>query len=201
MPKLQSRPRSSRTGLAQESDTAEKSKTESSPTNLVSVSRPQAPALYGFKKSEKYLPWSHAEERLARARNYWICTSRPDGRAHSIPVWGMWVEDAFYFGTARSSRKARNLVHNPAISVHLESGDDVVIIEGSAEEARGIIEKKERDQDLFAKLDAASRNKYKMPLMVVPDSVIYRVQPRIVLAWTEKDFPNNATRWEFKVDK
>jgi hypothetical protein len=25
---------------------------------------------------------------------------------------------------------------------------------------------------------------------------VYRVRPRVVLAWTEKDFPNNATRWQ-----
>jgi hypothetical protein len=27
--------------------------------------------------------------------------------------------------------------------------------------------------------------------------VVYSVRPRVVLAWTEKDFPNNATRWKF----
>jgi hypothetical protein len=53
------------------------------------------------------------------------------------------------------------------------------------------------DKSVFKKLDDASRQKYKMPLMVVPESVIYAVRPRVVLAWTEKDFPNNATRWTF----
>ena len=38
-----------------------------------------------------------------------------------------------------------------------------------------------------------------MPMTPVPsDSVIYCVRPRVVLAWTEKNFPNNATRWQFK---
>jgi hypothetical protein len=36
-----------------------------------------------------------------------------------------------------------------------------------------------------------------MPLMVIPESVFYRVRPRVVLAWTESDFPNNATRSQF----
>lgn len=53
------------------------------------------------------------------------------------------------------------------------------------------------DKPTLKKLDTASRAKYHMPLMVVPDSVFYSVRPRIVLAWTEKDFPNNATRWVF----
>jgi Pyridoxamine 5'-phosphate oxidase len=152
---------------------------------------PEVPPLYGLKPRKKYLPFSHAEKRLARSRNYWICTTRPDGRPHSIPVWGFWIDGAVYFGTASSSRKARNLAHNPAVSVHLDSGDDVVILEGAA------IKVNLSDKLTFKKLDAASRSKYKMPLMVVPGSVVYCVRPRVVLAWTEKDFPNNATRWTF----
>ena len=53
------------------------------------------------------------------------------------------------------------------------------------------------DKPTFEKLDAASRAKYKMPLMVMPESVFYAVRPRVILTRTEKDFPHNATRWEF----
>jgi Pyridoxamine 5'-phosphate oxidase len=70
--------------------------------------------MYRLKARREYLPFSHAEEQLAEARNYWICTARPDGRPHSIPVWGFWIDRAPYLGTARASRKARNLAHNPA---------------------------------------------------------------------------------------
>lgn len=159
--------------------------------SATSVGLPHVPALYGLKPRKQYLPFSHAEKRLAKSRNYWICTARPDGRPHSIPVWGFWIDGAFYFGTARSSRKAQNLAHNPEVSVHLDSGDDVVILEGTAAEVDLT------DQAIFKKLDAASRAKYKMPLMVVPESVTFSVRPRTVLAWTEKEFPKNATRWKF----
>jgi hypothetical protein len=152
---------------------------------------PDVPPLYGLKPRKQYLPFSYAQKRLARSRNYWICTTRPDGRPHSIPVWGFWIDGAVYFGTASSSRKARNLAHNPAVSLHLNSGDDVVILEGAA------VKVDLSDKLTFKKLDTASRSKYKMPLMVVPESVVYSVRPRVVLAWTEKDFPNNATRWTF----
>jgi hypothetical protein len=155
------------------------------------VGLPQVPPLYGMKSPHKFLPFTHAEDRLTKSRNYWICTTRPDGRPHSIPVWGFWLEGALYFGTARSTRKARNLAHNPAISVHLESGDDVVILEGIAQEVNI------SDKSTVKKLDAVSRAKYKMPLMVVSEAVFFRVRPRFVLAWTESDFPNNATRWQF----
>jgi nitroimidazol reductase NimA-like FMN-containing flavoprotein (pyridoxamine 5'-phosphate oxidase superfamily) len=155
------------------------------------VGLPHVPPLYQLKPRKKYLPFSHAEQRLTKSRNYWICTSRPDGRPHSIPVWGFWIDGAVHFGTARSSRKALNLSHNPAVSIHLDSGDDVVILEGTA------VEVDLTDKATRKRLDAASRAKYKMPMVILPGSVVYSVRPRVVLAWTEKDFPHNATRWEF----
>jgi nitroimidazol reductase NimA-like FMN-containing flavoprotein (pyridoxamine 5'-phosphate oxidase superfamily) len=169
---------------------AKSTQAKKSQANFVNVGLPLVPALYGLKPRKQYLPWSHAEERLTRSRNYWICTARPDGRPHSIPVWGFWADGAFYFGTGRSSRKGKNLAYKSAISVHLESGDDVVILEGSAVEVS--------DKATLKKLNALSRKKYKMPLTTIPgETVFYCVRPRVVLAWTEKDFPNNATRWEF----
>jgi general stress protein 26 len=172
-----------------------KSPTKKSQTDStgIRVGVPQAPPMYGLKPRQQYLPFRHAEDRLTKSRNYWICTSRPDGRPHSIPVWGFWVDGALYFGTARASRKARNLAHNPAVSIHLDSGDDVVILEGNA------VQVDLSDATAITKLDTASRAKYKMPLMISPEVVLYSVRPRVVLAWTEKDFPNNATRWEFNV--
>ena len=159
------------------------------PRDLIDVGPPHMPALYRMKSRKEYLPWGHARERLTESRNYWICTVRPDGRPHSIPVWGFWINDALYFGTAQNTRKARNLAHNSAVSVHLESGDDVVIMEGTAIEVS--------DKITLKKIDAASRTKYHMPLMMIPESVLYCVHPRVVLAWKENDFPGTGTRWGF----
>jgi hypothetical protein len=149
------------------------------------------PPLYGLKTPHQCLPFRYAEQRLASARNYWIGTVRSDGRPPSIPVWGFWLDGCLYFGTARSSRKARNLAKNPALSMHLESGDDVILLEGQA------VEVDLNHKPTFKKLDAVSRAKYKMPIMIVPESILYSVRPGMVLAWTEKDFPSNATRWSF----
>jgi len=80
------------------------------------------------------MPWSRVEELLAGSRNYWIITTRPGGRPHAAPVWGLWREGMLYFATDRRSRRARNLGANTELVVHLESGDEVVILEGSAEE-------------------------------------------------------------------
>jgi hypothetical protein len=35
----------------------------------------------------------------------WLATVRPDGRPHVMPVWAIWVDDAFYFVTGTTTRK------------------------------------------------------------------------------------------------
>lgn len=137
------------------------------------------------------LDWGHAEERLEGARNYWIATTRPDGRPHVAPVWGVWVEGSLYFGTGRRSVKGRNLAHSPELVVHLESADDLVILEGEVEEVR--------DRGAFDAIDVAYRAKYNMGVTEAGDdgAVWYVVRPRKAHAWLEGDFPNTATRWLF----
>ena len=147
---------------------------------------------YGLKPRKQYLPWSHATERLAKAHNYWIVTSGPGGKPHAMPVWGFWIDGTLYFGTGRRSRKWRNLEQNPQIVVHLESGDDVVIVEGTAREVPVT------EPAFVAKLKALSQKKYGMFMPPDPkEHLLIALQPRVAFAWTEKDFPNIATRWEF----
>src|SRR4051812_22385567 len=92
--------------------------------------RPSFQASYGVDPllRDEMLDWEDARERLAASRNYWVCTTRPDGRPHVAPVWGLWMDDAFYFSTDSASVKGRNLAARPDVVVHLESGDDVVIV-------------------------------------------------------------------------
>jgi hypothetical protein len=143
------------------------------------------------QSSEGLLPWSHVDRRMAEARNYWIGTSRPDGRPHVMPVWGIWLEGELYFGTDRNSRKSRNLKENPSVAVHLESGDDVVIVEGLASEVR--------DPERIAAVDSAYLAKYGMRIIGHPgEPIIYSVSTAAVFAWKEKDFPKSATRWRFE---
>jgi hypothetical protein len=55
------------------------------------ASRPYMPGygILGPTKGSGLLPWSWAEERLTASRNYWVASSWPDGRPHSMPVWGV----------------------------------------------------------------------------------------------------------------
>jgi general stress protein 26 len=136
------------------------------------------------------LPWSWAAERLEVERNYWVCTSRPGAPAHAAPVWGLWLDGAFWFSTDAESRKGRNITADPRVVVHLESGDDVVILEGTAVRIHGTAA-----LDPFVEAYDA---KYGIRVDIADASfAVYRVAPRVARTWTEKDFPGTATRWEF----
>jgi general stress protein 26 len=149
------------------------------------------PGGYGIASGkEGLLPWSWAEERLVASRNYWIVSADPEGRPHAMPVWGLWLEGAVWFSSDRASRKARNIAERPGIVVHLESGDEVVIVEGVAEEVaeRAALEP-------FAR---AYQEKYGFGMdLDQPIGLVYRVRPRTVLGWLEKEFPSTASRWRF----
>jgi PPOX class probable F420-dependent enzyme len=153
------------------------------------AARPSFPASYGIRGEEAgLLPWSWPKERLERSRNYWLATTRPDGRPHAMPVWGLWFEDTFYFSTSRESRKARNLAANPSVVIHLESGDEAVIVEGSAEIVT--------DTRLFERLGESYSVKYELEIRFAAGELI-AVRPRVVYAWLERDYPGTATRFSF----
>ena len=78
------------------------------------------------------LHWSWAAERLTAARNYWVASVWPDGRPHTMPVWGMWDDSTLWFTSAADSRKVKNLRHDPRCCVTTEDASDPVIIEGVA---------------------------------------------------------------------
>jgi PPOX class probable F420-dependent enzyme len=150
---------------------------------------PRIPSTYGVPtdgSGSEVLPWSWAVERLTEARNYWICTTRPDGRPHAAPVWGVWFADAVWFGTSPDSQKGRNLTRDPRVVIHLESGDETVILEGEIELSR--------DADLLKQYADAYEEKYAYR---PPEAGAFVLRPRVAQTWTEKDFPRNATRWVF----
>src|SRR5207249_5591723 len=43
---------------------------------------------YGISGAPPETSWSDAVARLESARNYWVATTRPDCRPHTMPVWG-----------------------------------------------------------------------------------------------------------------
>ncbi len=155
--------------------------------------RPHMPKDYGVPESEEgLLPWSHVTERLSEAMHYWIGTCRPDGRPHVSPIWAVWLDGCVFFDGSPETRRGKNITRNPNITVNLESGSDVVILEGIAEDVTP-------DLDLRRRLSQAYTAKYAesgySPGPETWEQGIYRVRPRRVLAWTT--FPTDCTRWEF----
>lgn len=99
------------------------------------ASRPSMPDGYGVPDTDEgLLDWSWAVTRLESALNYWFSTTRPDHRPHAMPAWAVWLDGTLYFEGSPLTRRARNLAENPAAVVHLESSDEVVILEGEAPE-------------------------------------------------------------------
>ena len=95
--------------------------------------RPRFSPSYGIATStEGLLSWSWALERLAASRNYWISTTRADGTPHAMPVWGVVHDGSLWFGTG--GVKQQNLERTGRLVAHTESGDECVILEGTATE-------------------------------------------------------------------
>jgi hypothetical protein len=150
--------------------------------------RPVFPAGYGIPSTPKgLLPWSFVTERLEAARNYWVASTRPDGRPHTVAVWGVVVDGALYHGGGSDTVKARNVSRDPRVSIHLESADEVVIIEGVLDK----LTEDNADPELLRRVDAAYEAKYGMP----HGTPVWRLDPIKAFAWSE--FPTTVTRFGF----
>jgi general stress protein 26 len=163
--------------------------TSSAPHSAREASRPR---MFGGHLEPARLPWQWATAQLAVARNYWIATTRPNGQPHSRPVWGVWQDSVLYFSTG--SLALQNLARNPAITVHLESGSKVVILEGTAEAVT--------DASMLEQIISAYEAKYHWKLD--PADTLYAVRPQVAFGWLADDdgldggaaFHGTATRWQ-----
>lgn len=153
--------------------------------------RPQIPAGY---LAEKRLPWSWAEARLQRSRSYWLSTVTPGGLPHSRPFWGVWQDTALYFSSG--SRIRSHLARSPEISLHLESADECVIVEGVA--------RSEVDAETTAAVVSVYNQKYGWDMQAEPGE-FFALRPRVAFGWvcdgSGEDggalFQLSATRWKF----
>lgn len=148
--------------------------------------RPDIPKSYGIPTgSEGMLSWGHVTSRIQDARNFWIATTRPDGRPHAVPVWGVWVDETLYFGGGTDTRWARNLARNPRVVVHLDDSSEAVIIEGT-------VQRLDNPEDpLVMRIDDTYLEKYDMRHGVP----FWRLTPTVAFAWTT--YPDTVTRWKF----
>ena len=111
-----------------------------------------------------------------------------------MPTWGAWVDDRFYFEGSPATRRARNIAANPAVVVHIERGDDAVIVEAMAKELRNVEpELTARLRDGFAKYRAS--HGYDADPDHWRDGGLWEARPMIAFGWSR--FPADTTRWSF----
>ena len=152
------------------------------------------PILFGEQATSTLLPWTWAVERLTDARNYWVAAVRPGGRPICRPLWAVWQADGLWFTTG--SQMVRGLRAHPSVSVNLEDGDEVLILEGVAEQVH--------DADELVRFVAVYNAKYDHTAFVEngqisnaegPIGPAYRVTPTTVFGW-QADMRDPA-RWSF----
>jgi nitroimidazol reductase NimA-like FMN-containing flavoprotein (pyridoxamine 5'-phosphate oxidase superfamily) len=158
------------------------------------ATRPFAPGygIVGDREGKGLLPWAWVARKMNRCRTFWLATidsAKGDGaqsRPHVMPVWGVWLDGAFFFSTGRKSRKGQNLAANAACTVANDDGMEAVIVEGNAKELK--------DAAVLEQVAASYKKKYKMDPRGMNEP-IFEVRPGKVFGFIEKSFPNSATRW------
>jgi nitroimidazol reductase NimA-like FMN-containing flavoprotein (pyridoxamine 5'-phosphate oxidase superfamily) len=155
------------------------------------ASRPFAPGygIAGPTEGKGLISWAWVSKKINGCRTFWVGTIYAgQNRPHVMPVWGVFLDDAFFFSTGRKSRKGQNLAANPACTVTNDDGEEAVIIEGIATELK--------DSEALTRVASAYKKKYKMDPRDMGEP-IFRVQPSHVFGFVEKTFPQTATRWSF----
>jgi hypothetical protein len=166
--------------------------------NQPSRDRVVMPEGYGIPETDDgMLEWAVVEARLVESPQYWMATTRPDGRPHVVPRWGVWLDGGLYYDGAPTTVHARNLRANPACTLHLEHGWEAVVVDGSSAPADppGL--------ELGARIAEAMAVKYgERGYTPEPDAWegegaggLVRFTPQKAMAWF--DFPHDVTRFRF----
>lgn len=157
------------------------------------ASRPFAPGygIVGAEEGAGLLKWAWVARKMNGCRTFWLATihtgaGATESRPHVMPVWGVWLDNSFFFSTGRKSRKGQNLAANPACTVCNDDGEEAIIIEGEAGQVEAA--------STLDRVAAVYQEKYKMDPRGMNEP-IFEVRPRKVFGFIEKSFPKSATRW------
>jgi len=162
------------------------------------------------------IPWTKVRERLEQGLSQepgsggpdrhtcWLATVNPDGSPHVMPLGALWVDGAFYFTSGATTRKARNLAHNPHCVLTIATHDFDLVFEGKGA--------KVTDQDVVRRIASiysaqgwevtvadgtvSLNGEYSAPSAGPPPWDVYEVIPETVYALGTAE-PYGATRWRF----
>jgi hypothetical protein len=111
-----------------------------------------------------------------------------------MPVWGLWIDGAFWFSSSLGSRKVRNLAADPRCVVTTENAEEPVIVEGTAE----VVTDPEALARMLALENAKYSTDYSIELLDPAVNATIRVRPRWAFGLVEEDFTGSPTRWDFE---
>lgn len=113
-------------------------------------------------------------QRFAEADCSWLSSVRPDGRAHSAPIWHAWYGGRAYVVTRGVAVKVANVRHNPSVVITLPDPMNPLIIEGQAAETG----------EVRPALRPLFQAKYDWDIENSPEyDVILEITPTKVIAW------------------
>jgi len=152
------------------------------------------------------LPWSRARDALAASRGpsvtFFLGTVRPEGTPHAAGLGAVWVDDALWFVTGPSTRKARNLALNPACTISCRLAGIDLVLEGHASRVA--------DHDALERLASIYREAgwpaevredaftapFSAPSAGPPPWHLYRLELHTAFGVATEE-PYGATRWRF----
>ena len=154
---------------------------------------PEPLRLYGRRRTGPGSSGRGSRRSFVDAGTYWVVAASAS-HPHPRPVWGIWTGDAVVLSIG-SPVLAVGVDANPACTVHLDSGTDVVVLEGVAQ----------RITEPDAALVAAYDEKYDWQYSYDEYGPFTRVAPTVVMAWRSagwagRDGFQTVGRWRFAVN-
>jgi hypothetical protein len=146
-------------------------------------------SFYGAPADHPLLDWSWVDEQLQSAGTFWVVGAGP-GAPHPRPVWGVWHDRRLLLSIGSPQLRAQ-LAAGSAVTVHLDSGIEVVVVEGRVHGGTD-------EPGALAAYDA----KYDWQYDVAQYGPLTDVRPRRVLAWRSagpagRDGFVASGRWRF----
>lgn len=153
------------------------------------MTRPEPLRLYGAESDKQALEWAWVDDQLRAAGTYWVVPRSP-GHPHPRPVWGVWREGLLFLSIGTPANR-RDLAADPRVTVHLDSGTDVVLLEGS-------VSGESEDAEVIAEYDSKYEYRYDLDTF----GALTVVSPGRILAWRSAGWAgregfDRTGRWSF----
>jgi hypothetical protein len=148
-------------------------------------------SIYGSPTEVSQLDWAWVDGQLEAAGIYWVVVEAA-GAPHPRPLWGLWTDHRLHLSIGSPVINRQLAAQTaPTVTAHLESGTDVVILEGSVVDTT-------EDPELLRRYDA----KYDWTYTVEEYGPLTTVVPSTIIAWRSAGWAGResfrtAGKWRF----